>query len=617
MATHSNANQYQNVEGAQPSIEPLSSPLGRQVIGKYEMGVALASGDFDCRTRLCSHVVTGAPYVVRIYDKAVLAEAHWMWERVRISINVLRTLPKHENIVEMVECFETTSSLYILMQLFESINVTKMFCSSVLADRAGSEAEDGGVTPNVHVSALSQYSSAGPSFNASTTINAPADEFLDSHNTVSSLRRKMPGFTISKIRNIFRQVVRGVQHMHDHHVVHLGIAPDHILVNHRGLVKIGNLVSCCFCSPGVLMNEMKGTRHTVAPEVLSSDPFDPYLADSWSLGVLLYFMLHSGYPHDAANTLEHIMYNHLRPPDASLPRSAKNLLRCLLQPNPALRLRVSEILLHPFFVETDESVLNASRLNVSLKGNGTGPHGVTITSSNPLATGLVTEKINVPAWTLRNYTALETKAACVIQRAYRHYRFREEAMRSAGGLSNQEGGLAHRLSQGQDGLSGGAAQGSPAPAQGSFHELLAKHLKPQALPSTAEKTHEAAHVKAGSSDWMSRHFSAATVDFSLRSLPLPAQSNLWNMVESPVHIELNHPSYQFSDRSTAVPVEGSELKSRFPSISNEPLPPMWSTQQPCPTCQSFPNSQEARLISSKPYSTTRYTYKKEGTFEKV
>lgn len=46
--------------------------MHKEVIGKYELGKVLAGGDFDCRIRLCTHVVTGGRYVIRIYAKAVL-----------------------------------------------------------------------------------------------------------------------------------------------------------------------------------------------------------------------------------------------------------------------------------------------------------------------------------------------------------------------------------------------------------------------------------------------------------------------------------------------------------------------------------------------------------------
>eukprot|EP00796_Vickermania_ingenoplastis_P010177 gene10177-7129_t len=550
------------------------SPQLRQVIGKYELGAALAAGDFDCRTRLCSHVVTGAPYVVRIYDKSVLEEAQWMWERVRASIHVQRTLPKHENIVEMVECFETTSSLYILMQLFQSVNVTKLLCSDIVDD-GGVEAGDGAVPPSAFsshwsdtVNRANQIRSgamptarhvriAQPSMNSSAMAlgigngDEPSSsgrtgpsEPLPRSASASALPRHFPRrrarLTIQQVCNYFTQVVRGVLHMHEHHVVHLGIAPDHILINDRGLVKIGNLVSCCFCTPGAKMGEMKGTRHTVAPEVLTSDPFDPYLADAWSLGILLYFMLNGRYPHDGANTLEHIMYNHLRPPDAHLPASAKDLLNQLLQPDPTKRMPVSEILQHRFFSE-DSAAEEAAD------------------SGEPLGSNAKTRNV-------------EEEAASIIQKAYRRYTEQKNE-----GMQMQKDVAA-------------AAAGPPpsappavslAPPHGSFHELLLRHVKK--------------HDGEGTSG-------LACIAGRLGSEAAPRQTRL-SQVACPM---------ERADTIMSTQEALLARKSSHDSPHSSPTEKPTADYMPCPVCHRPP--QAARNICAKPYATSRYSYVPGGRF---
>ncbi|ORC87980.1 putative protein kinase [Trypanosoma theileri] len=334
----------------------------KQIVGKYELGKVLAAGYFDCRTRLCTHIVTGAQYVVRIYNKAVLSEAQWMWNRIRDAIHVMRTLPKHENIIETAECFETQSSLYILMQLFAPMHLTKLYTSE----------------------------------------------------TSSGQRTSFP---IEKTKHYYAQVVRGLVHMHNRNVVHLGIAPDHIMVNDRDQVKIGYLVSCMYFTKGKPCREIRGTTHTVAPEVLRNEGYDPYLADAWSMGVLLYFMLHHGrYPHDGANTTKNILYNRVRPPDPSLPAEAKELITWLMHPIPSRRLRVEQILTHPFFLK-DYGETSTQERN-SNSGNGVSV-AETDYSLDP-ATGEHTVNIRVPFGLSR-----QEEAAYIIQHTYRAYRSRK------------------------------------------------------------------------------------------------------------------------------------------------------------------------------------------------
>ncbi|CAJ1024694.1 Protein tyrosine kinase/Protein kinase domain containing protein, putative [Leishmania lindenbergi] len=455
----------------------------RQVIGNYELGCVLAMGDFDCRTRLCRHVTTGVPYVVRVYDKRVLAEAQWMWNRVAESIRVLRTLPKNKHVLEMVECFETSTSLYILMHLFQSMNVTKLFTDAAAREQllrrlhtmsqslarssAASTLNDLPIKDSERPERGACYRAPSrlgalqaadmPSFTIPQgmawiapsatkapkrvsslrmeksvwTSSAPAAEpqFLGRGAEASANANKAPlhggekqGSTtstvasmvdsastlltavaaisaldgaevpshvpLSLIRALFEQAVKGVLHLHQHNVAHTGIAPDHLLVGPDGLLRISNIVSCCFCAPGDRLRELRGTRHTVAPEVLRGESYDPYLADAWALGVALYFMLNRGrYPHDGASTLRHILHGHMRPSRPGLPSVALDLVSRLLQASPEERLPVDAILVHPFFSESLPTIAEEAAAEAAKTAELQAQHGC-----RSLTTGAATHR---------------------------------------------------------------------------------------------------------------------------------------------------------------------------------------------------------------------------------
>jgi serine/threonine protein kinase len=328
------------------------------------MGRVLATGDFDCRTRICTHIITGAQYAVRIYDKLILAEASWMWNQTREAVQVMRTLPKHENIVEMVECFETENSLYILMQLHAPLHVTKMFTT----------------------------------------------------------QKEIP---LSRTKQLFTQVVRGIMHMHDNGVVHCGIAPDHILVNDRDQVKIGFLVSCRFYQRGKNMTGMRGTKHSVAPEVLRQEPYNPVLADSWSLGVLLFFMLNGGqYPHDGANTTKNILNHKVRQLNPALPVQARDLVNQLLTYDPEERLAVGDIFNHPWMLD-DRAEEDAEFQQRNLQAR----HSTSGVESNYDASN---DMISI---TLPYGLSQEEEAAYIIQHMWKAYQRRKNSAGDSVSLS--------------------------------------------------------------------------------------------------------------------------------------------------------------------------------------
>jgi hypothetical protein len=265
------------------------------VVGNYELGKVLGSGDFDCRIRLCTHR-SGATYAVKIYSKHLLSEAPWMWAQLAEAVQVMRTMPKNEHIIEMVECFETDTDLFILMQFVaNSMSLYKIY-------------------------------------------STPKESIVD-----------MVRLTFEQKRKILEQVVIGLQHMHASGVAHLGVAPDHILLTQKNRVKISFLVACKNVAPGELLEGMAGTTHTVAPEILRQVPYDPFAADVWSLGVVLYFMLSGGtYPFDGANTSRHILAHSVRPLNPQIPVDARDLVGRMMAPDPAKRVSLKEVLAHPW-----------------------------------------------------------------------------------------------------------------------------------------------------------------------------------------------------------------------------------------------------------------------------
>jgi serine/threonine protein kinase len=396
------SHQYKDTEKVAKVISEFFPFKMAQIVGKYEMGKVLAAGDFDCRTRICTHIVTGAQYAVRIYDKAILSEATWMWNQTREAVQVMRTLPKHENIIEMVECFETTTSLYILMQLHSPLHFTKLYTSETVP--------------------------------------------------------------FNRTRHLFAQVVRGLVHMHEHNVVHLGLAPDHMLVNDRDVVKIGFLVSCRFYQRGKQMTDMKGTRATVAPEVLRQEPYDPVLADAWSLGVLLYFMLSGGkYPHDGANTSKNILNNKTRPLlNPTIPLQARDLVAKLLCFNSENRMAPSEVMNHPWMQE-ERSAMDAD-------DDEGGPAGARRRHSSVVDWDAGNEMYTI---TLPIGLSREEEAALIIQFTWRSYTKRRNALRRRGiqsfrlkkvhsSMPGSMASMVDRRHSAHDSYSGGNLSNSPS-----------------------------------------------------------------------------------------------------------------------------------------------------------
>jgi len=158
---------------------------------------------------------------------------------------------------------------------------------------------------------------------------------------------------------IIRQLCQALVHLHDQGVAHMDLKPENIVFQTRDANSPIKLIDFSLATFFHVPTEPGGTPEFVAPEIVR----DPSAiaeegvsgeADMWSVGILLYFLLSGRTPFDDKSVqkiLENVMiarwgWRGKHWPHVSEP--AKNLIRLLLQPNPARRLTARQVLEHPW-----------------------------------------------------------------------------------------------------------------------------------------------------------------------------------------------------------------------------------------------------------------------------
>ncbi|KAL3237361.1 Serine/threonine-protein kinase HAL5 [Nakaseomyces bracarensis] len=163
-----------------------------------------------------------------------------------------------------------------------------------------------------------------------------------------------------------KQLLRGVNYMHDHGIAHCDLKPENILFLPNGLLKI-----CDFGTSSVFQTAWEkhvhfqsgimGSEPYVAPEVfLLTKEYDPRLIDCWSCGIVYCTMvfghylwkvalenkdsLYASFLQEMKEESQFYLFEDLRHVNTDLNKLRKNILYNIFQWNPEKRITVENVL---------------------------------------------------------------------------------------------------------------------------------------------------------------------------------------------------------------------------------------------------------------------------------
>ncbi|KAG8224873.1 hypothetical protein J437_LFUL006467 [Ladona fulva] len=187
--------------------------------------------------------------------------------------------------------------------------------------------------------------------------------FEDSHNVYIVLelcrmrslmelhkRRKM--LTEPEVRFYLRQVLSGVQFLHNRRIIHRDLKLGNLFLNDNLEVKIGDFgLATRVTYDGERKKTLCGTPNYIAPEVLCKKGHS-YEVDTWSIGCIMYTLL-VGKPPFETNSLNET-YARIKRCEYRLPntmlKTAARIIKKMLHPDPQKRAKIEELLADEFFV---------------------------------------------------------------------------------------------------------------------------------------------------------------------------------------------------------------------------------------------------------------------------
>lgn len=163
------------------------------------------------------------------------------------------------------------------------------------------------------------------------------------------LRRSL---TEEKARAFFRQMVDGIAYLHSLNAVHRDLKCENILLDASNTIKISDFGFARYMEPKDLSKTYCGSAAYAAPEILKGNVYNGKAYDVWSLGIILYIMVCGTMPFDDSN-IKRMIKDQMDQRLCFTKRKEltllfKDIVLAILQPSAERRLKVNDILNHPW-----------------------------------------------------------------------------------------------------------------------------------------------------------------------------------------------------------------------------------------------------------------------------
>ncbi|CAL1404442.1 unnamed protein product [Linum trigynum] len=259
-------------------------------IGRYELGKLLGLGTL-AKVRFARNTETGENVAIKIIDKEKVLKRQ-MITQIKREIVTMKHL-RHPNVIRTDEVMTCKTRIYIVMEYAAR---GELFDEIVAEGRLG---EDAG-------------------------------------------------------RKYFQQLVSAVDYCHSRGVYHRDLKPENLLLDASRVLKVSGFGFSALpqqVSGDGLLHTTCGTPAYVAPEVILKKGYDGAKADVWSCGVILFLLLAGYLPFHDSNLMA--MTKQITKADVKCPpwfsSSVKELVKRILDPTPATRISIAEIIESEWF----------------------------------------------------------------------------------------------------------------------------------------------------------------------------------------------------------------------------------------------------------------------------
>ena len=182
-------------------------------------------------------------------------------------------------------------------------------------------------------------------------------EYISGKDLIDRLIRKKR-FTEEQTQKIFFQLLDALIYMHKMNICHRNLRTEHILFDSSNRPKIVGFGYSSFYESNKNIEGGYGSLCYTCPEIIDDNPYNPELADVWSLGVILYVLICGYLPFSDEDDIKN--KNLISRGNIDFPKEISNklkdLLRHMLDKNPKKRYNFQKIIKHPWIKPYNEKI---------------------------------------------------------------------------------------------------------------------------------------------------------------------------------------------------------------------------------------------------------------------
>ena len=278
-------------------VDNSSLNLTEKNIGPYEIQKFIKDGS-SSKIYLAKSKYTGENVIIKFLSKKKLQKNMDELLLITKQMEILKVL-KHRNIVSLYEIYESPSNIYLIT------------------------------------------------------------EYLSGKDLIEKIVKKKR-FTEEEALRIFFQLLDAMNYMHKMNICHRNIRTEHILFDKNNRPKIIGFGYSTFYEKNTKINGAYGSLCYACPEIIDDQPYNPELADVWSLGVILYVLICGYLPFsdDDDNKNKVIIQNARIDFPKEINNKLKDLLRHMLDKNPEKRYTFQKVIKHPWIKPYNESLFS-------------------------------------------------------------------------------------------------------------------------------------------------------------------------------------------------------------------------------------------------------------------